>query len=66
MRLRESLNFANAAEMKERLRRLELYGLARVHPSEEPSRNRAEVIVFHMDDVEHIDASYVLASSRNN
>ncbi|KAG8899229.1 hypothetical protein FRC00_001742 [Tulasnella sp. 408] len=57
VRLRESLNFANAAQMKERLRRLELYGPSKVHPSEAPSRAQAEVIVFHMADVEHLDAS---------
>ncbi|KIO30050.1 hypothetical protein M407DRAFT_20907 [Tulasnella calospora MUT 4182] len=57
VRVRESLNFANAAQMKERLRRLELYGPSKVHPSEEPSRAQAEVIVFHMADVEHLDAS---------
>ncbi|KAG8917829.1 hypothetical protein FRC01_002180, partial [Tulasnella sp. 417] len=57
VRVRESLNFANAAQMKERLRRLELYGPSKVHPSEAPSRAQAEVIVFHMADVEHIDAS---------
>jgi len=57
VRIRESLNFANAAQMKERLRRLELYGSSKAHPSEAPIRSKAEVIVFHMADVEHLDAS---------
>ena len=41
----------------ERLRRLELYGLARLHPSEAPRRQQASVLVFHMADVDTCDAS---------
>lgn len=43
----------------ERLRRLELYGHDKHHPSEEPHRQHANVLVFHMSDVDSIDASYV-------
>lgn len=36
---------------------LELYGADRSHPSEEPKREAARAIVFHMNDVEDIDSS---------
>ncbi|KZT41884.1 sulfate anion transporter [Sistotremastrum suecicum HHB10207 ss-3] len=57
IRIRESLDFANTAQLKERLRRIELYGLDKAHPSEEPRRSQATKLVFHMLDVESIDAS---------
>ncbi|KAF8633870.1 hypothetical protein AX15_001202 [Amanita polypyramis BW_CC] len=57
IRIRENLDFANTAQLKERLRRLELYGPKRAHPSEEPSRREASVLVFHMADVDTCDAS---------
>ncbi|KAJ3532661.1 hypothetical protein NM688_g7391 [Phlebia brevispora] len=57
IRLREDLYFANTAQLKERLRRLELYGLDKHHPSEEPTRHSAHTFVFHMADVDTIDAS---------
>ncbi|CED83653.1 Sulfate/bicarbonate/oxalate exchanger SAT-1 and related transporters (SLC26 family) [Phaffia rhodozyma] len=57
IRIRESLNFANTGQLKERLRRLELYGPSKAHPSEAPRRTEANVIVIHMSDVEYIDAS---------
>ncbi|KAF9523825.1 sulfate anion transporter [Crepidotus variabilis] len=57
VRIRENLDFANTAQIKERLRRLELYGLKRLHPSEAPLRQQASVLVFHMADVESCDAS---------
>lgn len=59
IRIRENLDFANTAQLKERLRRLELYGHGRSHPSDEPSRPQATVLIFHMADVETIDASAV-------
>ncbi|QRW25335.1 sulfate anion transporter [Rhizoctonia solani] len=59
VRIRESLDFANTGQLKERLRRLELYGPTKAHPSEAPRRNNASVVVFHMSDVETIDASAV-------
>ncbi|KAF7362409.1 Sulfate anion transporter [Mycena venus] len=59
VRIRENLDFANTAQLKERLRRLELYGLNKSHPSEEPRRQQATVLVFHMADVETCDASAV-------
>ncbi|KAG7531952.1 hypothetical protein FFLO_03959 [Filobasidium floriforme] len=57
IRIRENLNFANTGQLKERLRRLELYGADLVHPSEAPKRDHAHAIVFHMNDVEDIDSS---------
>ncbi|KAK0486360.1 sulfate anion transporter [Armillaria novae-zelandiae] len=59
VRIRENLDFANTAQLKERLRRLELYGVDKSHPSEEPRRQLAQVLVFHMADVETCDASAV-------
>lgn len=43
--------------ISERLRRMELYGPQKSHPSEEPSRRAASVLVFHMADVDTCDAS---------
>ncbi|RDB25013.1 hypothetical protein Hypma_007463 [Hypsizygus marmoreus] len=57
VRIRENLDFANTAQLKERLRRLELYGVKKSHPSEAPRRQEASVLVFHLADVEKIDAS---------
>ncbi|KAH7883305.1 sulfate transporter family-domain-containing protein [Phlebopus sp. FC_14] len=59
VRIRESLDFANTSQLKERLRRFELYGAERAHPSEEPRRQPASVLVFHMADVESCDASAI-------
>lgn len=59
VRIREALDFANTGQLKERLRRLELYGPNKAHPSEAPRRHDASVVLFHMSDVETIDASAV-------
>jgi len=53
VRIRDvSLTFANAGALKERLRRLERYGKGRHHPSDQPRRAEASVIIFHLADVE--------------
>ncbi|RXK40370.1 endoplasmic reticulum protein [Tremella mesenterica] len=57
VRIRESLSFANTGQLKERLRRLELYGAEKSHPSDEPRREHAKALILHMGDVEDIDAS---------
>ncbi|KZT22517.1 sulfate permease [Neolentinus lepideus HHB14362 ss-1] len=57
LRIRENLDFANTAQLKERLRRIELYGAEPSHPSEEPRRQEATVLIFHMADVDSCDAS---------
>jgi len=59
VRIRENLDFANTAQLKERLRRLELYGVHRSHPSDVPRREQASVLIFHVADVETCDASAV-------
>ncbi|KAI0302286.1 sulfate transporter family-domain-containing protein [Multifurca ochricompacta] len=59
VRIRENLDFANTAQLKERLRRLELYGVHRNHPSDVPRRQQASVFIFHVADVETCDASAV-------
>jgi len=59
IRIRENLDFANTAQLKERLRRFELYGDGHSHPSEEPCRQQASVLVFHMADMDSCDASAV-------
>jgi hypothetical protein len=48
---------ANTGQIKERLRRLEMYGGGKAHPSEAPRRQEAALVVFHMADVESMDAS---------
>jgi len=57
VRIRESLDFANTSQLKERLHRLELYGLDHHHPSEAPRREQASLLVFHLADVDTCDAS---------
>jgi MFS superfamily sulfate permease-like transporter len=57
VRIRESLSFANTGQLKERLRRLELYGSKKSHPSDEPRRKDAKAVILHMSDVDEIDAS---------
>ncbi|CAA7260456.1 unnamed protein product [Cyclocybe aegerita] len=57
VRIRENLDFANTAQLKERLRRLELYGPHKTHPSEAPRRQQASILVFHLSDVDSCDAS---------
>ncbi|GMK59887.1 hypothetical protein CspeluHIS016_0901040 [Cutaneotrichosporon spelunceum] len=57
VRIREPLSFANTGGLKERLRRLELYGPQKSHPSDEPIRESAKAVILHMGDVDEIDAS---------
>ncbi|MBW0534737.1 hypothetical protein O181_074452 [Austropuccinia psidii MF-1] len=57
VKIRESLSFANAGGLKERLRRLEMFGHQRRHPSDDRERENTRMIVFHLGDVEQIDAS---------
>ncbi|KAI9511437.1 sulfate anion transporter [Russula earlei] len=59
IRIRENLDFANTAQIKERLRRLELYGVRRSHPADAPLRQPASILIFHMADVSTCDASAV-------
>jgi len=57
VRIRENLDFANTSQLKERLHRLELYGLDNLHPSEAPRRQETSLLVFHLADVDTCDAS---------
>ncbi|BEI93842.1 uncharacterized protein CcaverHIS019_0603010 [Cutaneotrichosporon cavernicola] len=57
VRIREPLSFANTGGLKERLRRLELYGPQKSHPSDAPLRESAKAVILHMGDVDEIDAS---------
>ncbi|GAA96942.1 uncharacterized protein L969DRAFT_19815 [Mixia osmundae IAM 14324] len=60
VRIRENLTFANAGALKERLRRLEIYGHRRHHPSDAPYRGEAKILVFHWADVDNrMDASAI-------
>lgn len=42
---------------------MELYGLDKSHPSEEPRRAEAAILVFHLADVETCDASLVYSTA---
>ncbi|EJD46921.1 sulfate permease [Auricularia subglabra TFB-10046 SS5] len=59
VRIKETLDFANTGRLKDRLRRLEMYGAEKKHPSESPTRQQTNVLVFHLADVEKVDASAV-------
>lgn len=59
VQLRETLHFANAGALKERLRRLERYGTRKHHPSDAPFREEAQVVVFHVKDLLHADATAI-------
>lgn len=59
VRLRETLHFANAGALKERLNRLERYGMNKHHPSSKPTRQEAQTVVFHLSDLRGIDATAV-------
>ncbi|KAF7979013.1 hypothetical protein HWV62_43981 [Athelia sp. TMB] len=59
IRIRENLDFANTAQLKERLRRLEMYGEEPAHPSEAARRGQITTLVFHVADMEQCDASAV-------
>lgn len=59
VRIPEPLIFANTGQLKDRLRRLELYGNARVHPSEPPRRSadHNSRIIFDCEGMSEIDAA---------
>ncbi|EFP88393.2 uncharacterized protein PGTG_14477 [Puccinia graminis f. sp. tritici CRL 75-36-700-3] len=57
VKIRESLSFANVGGLKERLRRLEMFGYKKRHPSAKREREDTRMIVFHLGDVDKIDVS---------
>ncbi|TFL02843.1 sulfate transporter family-domain-containing protein [Pterulicium gracile] len=61
VRIRENLHFANSAQLRERLRRIELFGAKhrQRHPSDARGRLHTEVIVFDMIAMNNLDASAV-------
>ena len=61
VRIPEPLIFANTGQLKDRLRRLELYGSAKVHPSEPRRRNPDHNVrvVFDLDGMSGIDAAAI-------
>ncbi|KAG0149708.1 hypothetical protein CROQUDRAFT_131099 [Cronartium quercuum f. sp. fusiforme G11] len=59
VKIRESLSFANAGGLKERLRRLEMFGYRRRHPSDARERDATRMLVFHLGDVEKMDVSAI-------
>ncbi|KLO15100.1 sulfate permease [Schizopora paradoxa] len=60
VQLKDNLDFANTSQLKERLRRLEMYGQHSVHPSEPQSREEDSVLILHLGDVDDCDADAVL------
>lgn len=61
IRIPEPLIFANTGQLKDRLRRLELYGSAKVHPSEPPRRSADHNarVVFDLAGMSSIDAAAI-------
>ncbi|GMG12636.1 unnamed protein product [Aspergillus oryzae] len=59
VKIPEPLTFANTGELKNRLRRLELYGSSRAHPSLPPTRTpeHNKNIIFDVHGVTRIDGS---------
>ncbi|GAO52689.1 hypothetical protein G7K_6760-t1 [Saitoella complicata NRRL Y-17804] len=57
----EPLTFANTGQLRDRLRRLELYGHPHAHPSHEPTRSphHNANIIFDLGAMSHIDTSAI-------
>ncbi|KAH8550469.1 sulfate transporter family-domain-containing protein [Umbelopsis sp. PMI_123] len=71
VRIEEPLFFANTGQLKDRLRRLEVFGDMSIHPSESPRLRDRSFIIFDVSNMPEIDASAVqilyeiVASYRN-
>ncbi|KAI8093170.1 sulfate transporter family-domain-containing protein [Halteromyces radiatus] len=59
IRIEEPLFFANTGQLKERLRRLEIFGDMSIHPSESPRLNESSFTIFDVGSMPYIDASAV-------
>ncbi|KAI8880175.1 hypothetical protein K501DRAFT_191891 [Backusella circina FSU 941] len=59
VRIEEPLFFANTGQLKDRLRRLELFGDMSIHPSESPRRTESYYTIFDVGSMPSIDASAV-------
>lgn len=51
-------DFGSRREVDIFVLQLEIYGPGKFHPSDAPRRDGVTAVVFHMNDVEDIDASY--------
>ncbi|KAL0087321.1 sulfate transporter family-domain-containing protein [Phycomyces blakesleeanus] len=59
VRIEEPLHFGNAGKLKERLRRIELFGNLDIHPSEDPSKKDVNSIIIDLAGMVSIDPSGV-------
>ncbi|KAI8066768.1 sulfate transporter family-domain-containing protein [Gongronella butleri] len=59
IRIEEPLFFANTGQLKDRLRRLEIFGDMSIHPSEEPRLQESSFVIFDVGSMPYIDASAV-------
>ncbi|KAI8362631.1 sulfate transporter family-domain-containing protein [Blakeslea trispora] len=59
VRIEEALFFANTGQLKDRLKRLEMFGDMSIHPSERPRRQESSYTIFDVGSMPTIDASAV-------
>ncbi|KAI8090320.1 sulfate transporter family-domain-containing protein [Gilbertella persicaria] len=59
VRIEEALFFANTGQLKDRLRRLEMFGDMSIHPSERPRRSESLYTIFDVGSMPSIDASAI-------
>ncbi|CAO3697060.1 unnamed protein product [Rhizopus microsporus] len=59
VRIEEALFFANTGQLKDRLRRLEMFGDMSIHPSEDPRRRESLYTIFDVGSMPTIDASAI-------
>ncbi|KAL7321719.1 hypothetical protein PS15m_001456 [Mucor circinelloides] len=59
VRIDEALFFANTGQLKDRLRRLEMFGDMSIHPSESPRRDESLYTIFDVGAMPTIDASAI-------
>ncbi|KAI8337418.1 sulfate transporter family-domain-containing protein [Chlamydoabsidia padenii] len=59
VRIEEPLFFANTGQLKDRLRRLEIFGDMSIHPSESPRLRESSFTIFDVGSMPYIDASAV-------
>eukprot|EP00835_Amoeboradix_gromovi_P000694 NODE_26_length_35450_cov_0.398320.p4 type:complete len:545 gc:universal NODE_26_length_35450_cov_0.398320:25720-24086(-) len=62
LQIDESLNFANSAEMMERVRRLEWFGHMQHHPSDHPSQSPIHHVIFDLGNMLKIDSTYFISN----
>ncbi|SAM02284.1 hypothetical protein [Absidia glauca] len=56
VRIEEPLFFANTGQLKDRLRRLEIFGDMSIHPSESPRLQESSFTIFDVGSMPYIDA----------